>query len=167
MKTIRYNTETGKYTVHSEQYKTMDGKPGRIDPPHVQLELVEIDKPQYNQQSQKLKKEYIFEVNPPPHDLYGINGTATESYTVMDYTEYELAVRDWVHPEYKLRIVAPVELIMQDIGIKMYVWFQLNNLPVEKVNGGVHLYCNEILTSHQSIIDGLEGVITIEDYPEE
>lgn len=166
MKTIRLNQQTQEYTYHPEQYTTIDNKPGRIDPPWVQLELMEVQPPQYNPQLQELKMEYIFEVNPPPHDLYGINGTATESYTVRDYTEYELAVRDWVHPEYKLRIVAPVELIMQDIGIKMYGWFQLNNLPVEKVNGGVHLYCNEILTSHQSIIDGLEGVITIEEYPE-
>ncbi len=47
MKTLRYNTETGQYTIHNGQYKTMDGNNGAIHPPTVQLEVVEVETPEY------------------------------------------------------------------------------------------------------------------------
>ena len=69
---------------------------------------------------------------------------------------------DWLHPQ-GLRIVAPKELALQYPAI--YVWFQLNDLPIEKFDTYIHLYCNEILPEHQALVDGLNGVITIETKP--
>lgn len=77
--------------------------------------------------------------------------------------EYDPNENGWAYPSFSKRIVAPIQLIMDDIGIKMYGWFNLNELPVMKVSESVvHLYCNIILPEHQAIIDNLHGVISIE-----
>jgi hypothetical protein len=77
----------------------------------------------------------------------------------------ELGTNYWQHPQYAKRIIAPIQLILDDVGIKMYGWFQLNNFPIFKINTSVHLYCNEILPEHQAIVDQLQGVIVIQDRP--
>lgn len=88
-------------------------------------------------------------------------------FSPADYNDLEFREGEWSYPRFEKRIVAPVELIMDDIGIKMYGWFQVNNLPIRTVNETtVHLYCNVILPEHQDIVDALGGVITIEDRPE-
>jgi len=72
----------------------------------------------------------------------------------------------WASPAHSLRIVAPIQLIMDDIGIKMYGWFSINRLPVVNTGTGqVHLYCNEILPEHMGVINNLQGIITIETRP--
>lgn len=84
-------------------------------------------------------------------------------------TEEELAAMqvapvnlDWLH-DYPLRIVAPKTLALD--YPQFYVWFMLNDLPMEKLGDSVHIYINEIMPEHQSLIDSLNGVITIESRP--
>ena len=90
------------------------------------------------------------------------NKTSTDLNTILQ----ELGTDYWQYPDYAKRIVAPIQLILDDVGIKMYGWFNLNKLPILNLEQGfVHLYCNEILPEHQAIIDGLQGVIIIEDRP--
>jgi len=81
----------------------------------------------------------------------------------IDKNEVNRTEDDWVYPDYTKRIIAPAAMIMEDIGIKMFGWFQLNNLPVVVVNNTVYLYCNTILPEHSTVISSLEGLITIED----
>ncbi len=78
----------------------------------------------------------------------------------LDYRE-----TDWNYPSYVKRIVAPVALIMDDMGIKMYGWFQLNSLPIVLKATTVYLYCNTILPEHQYVIDLFQGVVTVETKP--
>ena len=87
--------------------------------------------------------------------------------SVSDQNDREKTNDDWAYPTQAKRIVAPIGLIMNDIGIKMYGWFQLNKLPIETENNQtqVHLYCNTILPEHQSVVDSLSGIVTIEDRP--
>jgi len=87
-------------------------------------------------------------------------------WTQMGKSEQDIEVMLWHYPEWAKRIVAPIELILDDTGIKMYGWFQLNSFPVEKVGDQVHLYCNVILPQHQAIVDELGEVVTVEDRPE-
>jgi hypothetical protein len=87
-------------------------------------------------------------------------------WTVVNKTEYEIAMEDWDSSAHLLRIVAPIQLIMDDIGIKMYGWFQLNNLPIVNKITTVRLYCNSILPEHQAVVDQLQGVIVVENIPE-
>ncbi len=88
-----------------------------------------------------------------------------QSWEVADKTPLEM----WHHPEYCKRIVAPIQLIFDSsgVGLTMKAWFDLNGMPIVKEGGSVILYCNEILESHQAVVDGLQGVITIEDIPTE
>ncbi len=81
----------------------------------------------------------------------------------IDKNEVNRTEDDWKYPEYVKRIIAPVSMIMEDVGIKMFGWFQLNNLPVVVLNSTVYLYCNTILPEHSDIISSLQGLITIED----
>jgi len=82
---LRYNTITKKYTVHSSIYRTMDGLPGEIKPPFVQLEVIETEK-EYNPETENIELDYDIQINDEPHDLRGVNGTATQVWTVMDKT---------------------------------------------------------------------------------
>jgi hypothetical protein len=83
----------------------------------------------------------------------------------LDSISDELGSDYWHYPQYVKRIVAPIELILDDIGIKMYGWFQLNNFPIIKMGQSVNLYCNTILPEHQEIVNQLQGIIIIEDRP--
>lgn len=77
----------------------------------------------------------------------------------------ELGIDYWHYPKFAKRIIAPIELIFDDNGIKMYGWFNINNFPIVKIDSTLHLYCNTILPEHQAIVDGFSGLITIEDRP--
>lgn len=79
--------------------------------------------------------------------------------------ELNYSTDDWSYPLFDKRIIAPIDLIMTDTGIKMYGWFQVTGLPVITKGTNVYLYCNVILPEHQQIVDSLQGVITIEDRP--
>jgi hypothetical protein len=65
-------------------------------------------------------------------------------------------LKDWKFPLYAIRIVAPKELALAYPEI--YVWFQVNDFPIEKREGQVLLYCNEILPQHQPLIDAIESI---------
>lgn len=98
--------------------------------------------------------------------IHKVNGEMSWKFLVpSDNNEYSYQEGDWNYPLYQKRIIAPINLILEDIGIKMYGWFQLNNLPVIKKEESVYLYCNVILPEHQSVIDQLGGLITIENNP--
>jgi len=81
----------------------------------------------------------------------------------IDENELNYTEGDWNYPNYQKRIIAPLELIMDDNGIKMYGWFQLNNLPVKTIGNNVYLYCNVILPQHQVLIDSFGELIIVED----
>jgi hypothetical protein len=77
-------------------------------------------------------------------------------YTVHTKTAYQLACEEWLHMDYAIRIVAPKELALAYPEI--YVWFQVNDFPIEKREGQVLLYCNEVLPQHQPLIDAIESI---------
>ena len=161
MITILYNTETNKpISGYLHGGYTVDGKPQAVELPIVELEVITTARPEILD-TQNISSEWVADLELNQYRL---------GWTVIDKTEeeiaYDTATADWIHKEFILRIVAPVQLIMDDIGIKMFGWFQINNMPVVKANDfQVHLYCNHILPEHQAIIDNLQGVIIIEEIP--
>ena len=82
--------------------------------------------------------------------------------TEEEITAMQVAQSDWLH-NYPMRIVAPKMLALTYPQI--YIWFQINDLPIEKVGDMVHLYCNEIMEEHQSIINDNLELITVELRP--
>lgn len=79
-----------------------------------------------------------------------------EEIAAMQPTVYQLACEEWMHMDYAIRIVAPIELALSYPEI--YVWFQVNDFPIEKREGQVLLYCNEVLPQHQPLIDAIESI---------
>jgi len=87
---------------------------------------------------------------------------AVREATPEELAAMQIEQSDWMYP-YPIRIVAPKMLALQYQQI--YVWFQMNNLPVEVIGDLAHLYCNEIMPEHQTIIDANSSKIKIEYKP--
>jgi hypothetical protein len=165
MKTLRYNQTTQSFTLHEGQYKDADGKPGRIDPPVVQLEVIETDKPAIDEVTQRLLPvDYTIAVNDEPHNLTGINGTATEVWTVIDKTALEIAREQWHHVT-PLRIHAPKALISSQQEMAIMLLFR--DIKRVETETGFYLYINEIAPEHAATFAYLqgEGIIIVENYP--
>jgi hypothetical protein len=93
----------------------------------------------------------------------GVKIPLTEAeQAALQPSPYELAMQDWHEPTYALRIRAPKSLALE--YPQMYVWFQINDLPIHKVGDEALLYCNEVLPEHQPLVDNLDSV-TVENRP--
>lgn len=96
------------------------------------------------------------------------NQTASIEWKLTDkgwekvWTISNIAVSDWLH-DYPLRIIAPKTLAL--VYPEIYIWFQINDLPIEKVGDMMHLYCNEIMPEHQGLIDANSEIISVEQKP--
>ena len=158
--TVLINTDTNTVIGRFPNGYTVDGKPQAVEPPIYELTEVVNPKPTTDY-TQYVTGEWVVDLGAEEYRY---------EWTVHDKTQaeidHEAAIAEWPHPEWAKRIVAPIELIMDDVGIKMYGWFQLNGFPVEKIDNYVHLYCNVTLPEHQAIIDELGEMITVEDRPE-
>ncbi len=166
MKTIRYNTETSDYTLHSGQYKDADGKPGRIDPPQVQLEVIETTKPEPTATQKLLPVTYTIEINEGEHDLTAINGKAYEVHTLIDKSAVEIARENW-HHETPLRIHAP-KALLADQQV-MAIMLLLRNIQRVETETGFYLYVSQIMPEDAAAFTYLqsEGIITVEEWPDE
>ena len=82
----------------------------------------------------------------------------------IDRMEHDHGFTDddsWHYDTFSMRIIAPVQLLLEYPQFE--VWFRLNNMPVVNKNGTLYAYCNYIIPEHQALIDGLAGVITVEN----
>ena len=155
-KTVLYYTQTQKTIIYPNGYE-IDGVPqplGELATGIWHLEYIRNERPEC-EDTEYSTYEFI-----PDYDT----NQYVQVWTIHQKDEKQLL--NWKYDQFSIRIKAPIDLIMEDIGIKMFGWFQINNMPVVKVNDfQVHLYCNYILPEHQTIIDGLGGVIIIEEIP--
>lgn len=112
-----------------------------------------IQIPAYNVNTQKLSTLYFDAAN----ELF--------TYDVLELSELELTLLDWHHQEYSKRIVAPSSLIDEYPNIA--IWMQLNQLPIVLSEDTLtcYLYMNIVKPQHQSLVDSLQGIVTIEDLP--
>ena len=151
MRFAYYNTKT-KEVIIREKYK------GTLNSDTVELAVIENTIPPFNPDTQERTFEYVADVE---------NKTYTKVWSVRDLTEYEIKVKDWEHTEYPIRIKAPEGLILDDIGIKFFGWWQIRELPIKKKEGFLYLYCYEIMEEHQPVFDDLttQGLIEKQDRP--
>jgi hypothetical protein len=150
-----YNTNTkglGRIREDSELITLREGE--------VKLDVIKHDRPNHNPETQRLIKL------PPKIDKK--KKTYTEGWKVEDLTPYEIAMRDWEAPHLSMRIIAPIQLILDDFGVKMKGWFDLRGLPIIAKGEQVHLYCNEIQPQFQERVDELidNDLISIETIPQ-
>lgn len=146
---VSINIETNTLEWYDGEFRTPNNT--------YELEVIENIKPDITE-TEILESEWVIDNN---------NKTYTLVYNVRNKTQNEIDSEGWDYVDYNLRIKAPMELILEDIGIKIYGWFQINQLPiVNRFDGFIYLYCNVILPQHQAIIDSLSGVIIVENKPE-
>ena len=153
MKTTFFNTKTKEATAFREWktgWYTVNGKPGKLPDGVVELEVVTSSLP--------AGKVFISEEWLPD--------VKSKQYRQIihwrEYTQQELALQDWQHVDFAMRIVAPIQLALEYPQFE--VWFRLNDLPIIKRGQQILCYCNEILPQHQPLVDGIEA-ITIEQRP--
>jgi len=158
MSKILYNTELQRFYGEARAIYHL-GTPQQLILPSnvIELDLTEDPEPIYSGTTQKITSQRVVDVTNKRWNL---------EWTIVNKTEYEIAMEDWDSPSHLLRIVAPIQLIMDDIGIKIYGWFQLNKLPIVNKITTVRLYCNSILPEHQTVVDQLQGVIVVQNRPQ-
>ena len=179
--TILYNLERAEILSKYNPYYTVDGERVELEYPIIELDYIMETKPEFDPETQWLVGQ--------THTIDTQLKEYRISWVVEDIPPYELAMRDWTHKDFMKRITAPIELILDDMGIKMYGWFQVNEFPIETVvrtitvespdpdNEGetiteevekkfVRLYCQFILPEHQQIADSFGDTIVIEDKPQ-
>ena len=155
-KHILYNTTTnqvigkpynGTYTDHYPQ--------GILNEGIIELEVIDTPMPPYDYETHRIVNE----------GYKVIENKYVRTWRTEPLTAYEIAMRDWMHPDYEFRIIAPAELAFTDDGPKLKAWFDLNDLPIEKLGTGmIRVYCNTIL--HPDLIQKYEGFIEVENRPE-
>jgi hypothetical protein len=156
MSTILYNSEENRIIARFENSFIIDGNPYPVSPPIYELTVINSDPPAYDYSTQNISNDEVFDI---------INKEYRREYTITDKSQYEIDMQTWSAPEYSKRIIAPISLIMDDFGIKMYGWFNINNLPVITRDDIVELYCNSILPEHQFVIDNYGELLSIEERP--
>lgn len=156
MRTLLYNYKTNEILgYYSDGYK-VDGQEGIITNTDI-IELKIIDNPiTINNITEICNSNIVIDLENKEYRI---------EYFKRDKTAYEIAMEDWQYPQFTKRIIAPMQLVMEDIGSKMYNWFNINDFPIVKKEPIVHVYCNKILEEHMGIITAFEGIITIEDIP--
>lgn len=170
MKTIIYNTETNTilYTFENGYY-TSTGEPGIVNFPLVYLEYIDAELV-YDPATQVATKGYDIEIYPEPVD--GLDGKCTEIWNIRDKTAVELARETWHHST-PHRIIIPSVLLYAPApeGLPSFsvigLHLMIRNLPMVEQDDLIYVYCNEIDPAHQQIVNALQGVITIENYPNE
>ena len=156
MKTLLYNTETAKILHIFPDGYTVDGKPGSVSLPVVELQVIQNPIPEFDPATHYCLSPVVIDLD-----------SKTYSYTwqVVAKTAISIALEDWHHPQFNKRIIAPVDLVMQYPQVE--TWFRINDLPIVRELTTLYCYCNVILSAHQQLIDALQGVITVEDLPTE
>ncbi len=165
MKTVLYNKTTKQVIAgpFDPQY-LVDGIPGPVINPIVELKIMEDTQPEFNPLTQNISSEWVANTT---------KKTRTLTWTVSEKSVEELAQlaeklridtlisNGWHHPQFAKRIVAPVQLVMQYPAVE--TWFRINDLPIIRVEGTLYCYCNLILAAHQQLVIATQGIVTIED----
>ena len=149
MKTLYNITDNTAGQFRAEPY-TVNGKPGTLPDNIVELDVVRGELPTGKKE---ISREWIADLEAKQY---------REIVHWREYTEKELALQDWVHVDFAMRIVAPIQLALEYPQFE--VWFRLNDLPILKRGQQILCYCNEILPQHQPLVDSVES-ITVENRP--
>ena len=141
MKTAIHNTLTGTTTIR--QLPRIGGKPHPIPVHYVIVEVIDTPAPPYDSAIERLQSKYVLDLEAKTYTL---------THEIIQLSEYELATREWVHPQWakRLRVLNEPSLKLQMANVLTY-WDD-EGFPRDNHNGYIRLWCNEILPSHQVFI---------------
>lgn len=155
MKTIRHRISTNEFVEDEYPRKDMQPLIG-LDPDYEYMMLRKVI-PEYDPSLFSLKE--VLPVEFPQDEEFPHLRKYEITYELVPVIQ---DTRNWHHPEYAIRIVAPVTLVFS--YPQFYIWFMVNNLPIEKSDNTLYLYCNEILPEHQVFVEQLMDIITVEKF---
>jgi hypothetical protein len=154
--TILYNTDTNEIVCRYPDGYTIDGvlQPlGKVAENILHLKFVTNPMPDHTDTQ---RVESIWKVQKNKY---------VQTWQVIQLSAHEIWMRGWHEPNFEIRIVAPKALVFDDMGAKMFAWFQLNDLPVHSRDKQTScLYCNEILPEHQTLIAAFEQQGVVVEY---
>lgn len=159
MKTL-YDIQSETHGQFRSKPYTVNGLPGQLPDNVIELDVVYSDYPQGD--IVITKTDWVADIELKQY---------RQVYEYREMTEQEIALREWKHEEYAIRINAPLALMMPSeqntLFHQFYGWFAAQKFPIDRDGGYVRIWCHTILEPHQAIMDDLvlQGVITIDDRP--
>lgn len=147
MKTILINTETGKLingVIYPDGYRAKYPQ-GKLKHNEAEAQVIETPRPDFNPDTHKvIQLEW---------EIDTIALTYTRKWEVVPLSDYEIALREWVHPEYakRIRVLDNKALKIQMTNVLIY-WDE-EGMPRDMKNGYIRLWCNQILPEHTAFID--------------
>lgn len=150
--TILYDKTTQSVLSWHRKGYLVDGKKPQLPSNIVELEVVYADKPTPST-TQKVVESW------------DVTDTQYKQvFTLVNKTAYEIAVDDWKHMEWAIRITVPKSMLFTNIGAPMFAYLQINqNLVVNKDDNDYYVYVNTIEPAFQYIID--DNNLTVENSP--
>ena len=141
-----------------DPYYTVNGERTELPENIVELEIITPQRPQIDQNTHKLVKDIQFDFE---------RKTYTEQWLSVELSAYEIAMRDWLHPQHSIRVVADTDLVVTDFGLAIKAWCELHDLPIIRQGDKTHIYCDHIREQFQPAVDAYiaDGRITIENIP--
>lgn len=123
----------------------------------IKLKVIIDDFPEVNE-NQKLITKEIIDTEKKEYRV---------TYEVVNLTEQEIALKQWEGGDLDIKVIAPIELVLTEFGVKMKGWFELLGLPIIPKGDKVHLYCAKIDEQFKATVDDLvsKNVLTIINKP--
>lgn len=150
--TILYDKTTQSVLSWHPNGYLVDGKKPQLPSNIVELDVVYADKPTPS------ATQNVIESWEATDTQYN------QVFTLVDKTAYEIAVDDWKHMDWGLRITAPKSMLFTAIGAPMFAYLQINkNLVENKNTTEYYVYVNTIEQEFQYIID--ENKLKVENRP--
>ena len=141
MKTAIHNTLTGTTTIR--QLPRIGGKPHPIPAHYIIVQVIDTPAPPYDSAIERLKSEYVLDLEAKTYTL---------THEIIQLSDYEIAMRDWLHPHRNFKIKAPKHYART--MPEMVAWFQINNFEIdtESDNYFAYIYINEVLEQDEQLL---------------
>lgn len=151
--TILYDKTTQEVLSWHRKGYLVDGKKPQLPSNIVELEVVYADTPTPSA-TQKVVESW--EVT---------NTQYKQVFTLVNKTAYEIAVDDWKHMDWAIRITAPKSMLFDTaIGAPMFAYLSINhNLITNKDNTHYYIYVNVIEDEFSDLITTYN--LTVENRP--
>lgn len=151
--TILYDKTTQEVLSWHRKGYLVDGKKPQLPSNIVELEVVYADTPTPSS-TQKVVESW--EVTDTQYK---------QVFTLVNKTAYEIAVDDWKHMDWAIRITAPKSMLFQtSIGAPMFAYLTVNkNLIINKDDTDYYIYVNTIEDEFSDLITTYN--LTVENRP--
>lgn len=149
MKTVLYDIQQDK--VISKEFDGgyyVDGKKPQLPTNIIELTVLNNTIPSYDSETQKLTGgNWVADL---------INYTYHKDWEVVDLTPYEIALKEWKHPEYAQKLHVHGSVLFTSTGTAYRSYIQDRGYPFEITPENDYLiWINDVLPDHEAYINSL------------